>query len=161
MEITISKMVLSDLPSVRKIAKDVWYETYKDTLSERHLKKHELQFTISSFVKTNREDVFNWYVISINNTSVGYFIYQHFGEFIFLGELYIQNEYQHQGIGKIVISYLKEKFPDKILLLEVTHDNERAFEFYKKCGFKFHETRLNTDNCDSVMVKVMYYPRNL
>jgi ribosomal protein S18 acetylase RimI-like enzyme len=41
-----------------------------------------------------------------------------------------------QGIGKKLLSFLLEAYPQHALSLDVNLDNDRAVAFYKKMGFK-------------------------
>ncbi len=56
---------------------------------------------------------------------------------IWLEDIYIKEEYRRSGIGKLFIEYIKEKYPDAVLRLEVETENKQAVSLYKKCGFEF------------------------
>ena len=56
---------------------------------------------------------------------------------IWLEDIYIKEEYRGLGIGKLFIEYIKEKYPDAVLRLEVEAENKQAVNLYKKCGFEF------------------------
>ena len=54
---------------------------------------------------------------------------------IWIEDLYIKNEYRGLGIGSMFLNYVKEKYADSIIRLEVEEENERAVKVYQKCGF--------------------------
>ena len=54
---------------------------------------------------------------------------------IWIEDLYIKSEYRGLGLGSYFLNYIKEKYQDSVLRLEVEAENERAVKVYKKCGF--------------------------
>ncbi|SHL13099.1 GNAT family N-acetyltransferase [Fibrobacter sp. UWEL] len=46
----------------------------------------------------------------------------------------IRPEYQHQGIGKKLLEYIKEKYKDYLRIVLVAYDKEIGF--YEHCGFE-------------------------
>ena len=55
---------------------------------------------------------------------------------IWIEDLYIKSEYRGLGLGSYFLNYIKEKYQDSVLRLEVEAENERAVKVYKKCGFE-------------------------
>lgn len=55
---------------------------------------------------------------------------------IWIEDLYIQDAYRGLGIGSAFLQYIRQKYPDAILRLEVEAENERAIAVYRKCGFE-------------------------
>lgn len=54
---------------------------------------------------------------------------------IWIEDLYMKDAYRGLGIGSMFFDYLKEKYTDCILRLEVEEENERAVHVYEKNGF--------------------------
>lgn len=54
---------------------------------------------------------------------------------IWIEDLYIKNEYRGLGLGSKFFDYIKSRYPDAILRLEVEKENERAVKVYEKNGF--------------------------
>ena len=54
---------------------------------------------------------------------------------IWIEDLYIKDEYRGLGIGSMFLDFVKEKYADSIIRLEVEEENERAVKVYQKCGF--------------------------
>ena len=55
---------------------------------------------------------------------------------IWIEDLYIKNEYRGLGLGSDFLNYIKVKYPDCILRLEVEEENEGAVRIYQKHGFE-------------------------
>ena len=55
---------------------------------------------------------------------------------IWIEDLYLKPEYRGTGIGTQFLSFIKQKYPDSILRLEVEEENERAVHVYRKSGFE-------------------------
>ncbi|MHD0314015.1 N-acetyltransferase [Fusobacterium varium] len=62
-------------------------------------------------------------------------------ENIFIGGLFIRVDSQREGIGSVILDFLKER-NDK-LQLTVYDKNERAMKFYLKSGFKILNTEID------------------
>ncbi len=54
---------------------------------------------------------------------------------MWIEDLYIQQTHRGRGIGSDFLAYIREKYPNAILRLEVEDDNEHAVHVYKKAGF--------------------------
>ena len=54
---------------------------------------------------------------------------------IWIEDLYIQEKYRGQGIGKKFFAFITKKYEDCIFRLEVEEENKAALALYKKCGF--------------------------
>lgn len=56
---------------------------------------------------------------------------------IWIEDIYILREYRGQGLGGRFIEFVKEKYTNTLLRLEVEEENEIAVHTYKKAGFDF------------------------
>lgn len=54
---------------------------------------------------------------------------------IWIEDLYIRKEYRGQGIGRLFMDFIADKYPDCLLRLEVEEENETAIKLYRKSGF--------------------------
>ena len=81
------------------------------------------------------------YVIQRGNDILGYsMIAKSFStEFgkpcIWIEDLFLTEESRGLGLGRLMISYIEEKYQGAIFRLEVEEENERAMRLYRKCGF--------------------------
>lgn len=55
---------------------------------------------------------------------------------IWIEDLYLEPEYRGTGIGSQFLSFIKQKYSDSILRLEVEEENERAVHMYRNNGFE-------------------------
>lgn len=135
-------------PDIRKI-------TEKDRATVISMMR---EFYSSPAVSTNgSEEIFNsdidtclsdspyleGYVFDLEGTLQGYamlaksFSTEYGKRCIWIEDLYILKEYRGQGLGSRFIDFVKEKYPDSLLRLEVEEENEAAVHTYKKAGFDF------------------------
>jgi len=54
---------------------------------------------------------------------------------IWIEDLYLKEEYRGAGLGKQLLDFITQKYPNCIFRLEAEAENERAVRLYKKCGF--------------------------
>lgn len=55
---------------------------------------------------------------------------------IWIEDLYIKPEARGMGIGNEFMEYIKQKYPDYAMCLEVEEENQNAIRLYKKYGFE-------------------------
>jgi len=83
------------------------------------------------------------YVFDLDGTLQGYamlaksFSTEYGKNCIWLEDIYILKEYRGQGLGGRFIEFVKEKYTNTLLRLEVEEENEIAVHTYKKAGFDF------------------------
>ena len=54
---------------------------------------------------------------------------------IWIEDLYIQEAYRGEGMGKAFMEFITNKYENCLFRLEVEAENERAVALYKSCGF--------------------------
>lgn len=54
---------------------------------------------------------------------------------------------QRQGIGRKIMDYLFERYPNH-LSLDVSTDNVKAVQFYKKCGLEVTQTYITDEKVE-------------
>ncbi|WP_055070200.1 N-acetyltransferase [Clostridium massiliamazoniense] len=103
---------------------------------ESTIKAHD--FIDKQYWEDNYETVKNTYLpisetfVYVDQDNIKGFISVIENEFI--GALFIDVNYQGEGIGSKLIDYVSEKYGD--LELAVYKDNEKAVKFYQEKGFK-------------------------
>ena len=81
------------------------------------------------------------YVFEENHTILGYSMISRsfsteFGKpCIWIEDIYVKEEHRNKGIGKKFFEFIENKFSGCLFRLEAEQENERAIEFYRKCGF--------------------------
>lgn len=113
------------------ISKEYWNENYNIV--------KDVYIPISkTFIYEDNDDI-RGFISIINND--------------FIGALFVEKNYQSQGIGKSLIDYAKNLYDN--LSLAVYKENEKALEFYKKMGFKIISENINEDtNCVEYIMKL-------
>lgn len=82
------------------------------------------------------------YIITADDCVAGYTMLAksfstEFGkECIWLEDLYLKENYRNKGIIPEFIDFVKNKYPDKLLRIEVEKENSHAVYVYEKCRFK-------------------------
>ena len=113
------------------ISKEYWNENY-------NIVKDVYIPMSKTFVYEDNDDI-RGFISIINND--------------FIGALFVEKNYQWQGIGKSLIDYAKNLYDN--LSLAVYKENEKALEFYKKMGFKIISENINEDtNCVEYIMKL-------
>ena len=138
--VTIKKMETEDeIKGKAFVHWKSWHETYTGIVNQNYLDDFTLekceniasQWTKNIFVAKDKDQVVGF---------VGYGKY-HNDELENAGEvysIYILSEYYAQGIGyRLMQSALLELSEYDKIAVWVLKENERAVEFYKKCGFNF------------------------
>ena len=55
---------------------------------------------------------------------------------IWIEDLYVLPSARSRGIGRAFFEFVRKKYPDCVLRLEVEKENVRAIALYEKCGYK-------------------------
>ena len=114
----------STIDAHKFISKEYWNENY-NIVKDMYIPMSK------TFVYEDNDDI-RGFISIINND--------------FIGALFVEKNYQSQGIGKSLIDYAKNLYDN--LSLAVYKENEKALEFYKKMEFKIISENINEDtNC--------------
>lgn len=121
----------STIDAHKFISKEYWNENY-NIVKDIYIPMSK------TFVYEDNDDI-RGFISIINND--------------FIGALFVEKNYQGQGIGKSLIDYAKNLYDN--LSLAVYKENEKALEFYKKMGFKIISENINEDtNCVEYIMKL-------
>lgn len=121
----------STIDAHKFISKEYWNENY-------NIVKDVYIPMSKTFIYEDNDDI-RGFISVINND--------------FIGALFVEKNYQSQGIGKSLIDYAKNLYDN--LSLAVYKENEKALEFYKKMGFKIISENINEDtNCVEYIMKL-------
>ena len=99
-------------------------------------------FTANFDNSVNKNPFLESYIISDDDEIIGYTMLAksfstEFGkECIWFEDLYLKEEYRNKGIIPEFISFVKNKYQNCLLRLEVEKDNTHAVHVYEKAGFK-------------------------
>lgn len=121
----------STIDAHKFISKEYWNENY-NIVKDMYIPMSK------TFVYEDNDDI-RGFISIINND--------------FIGALFVEKNYQGQGIGKSLIDYAKNLYDN--LSLAVYKENEKALEFYKKMEFKIISENINEDtNCVEYIMKL-------
>ena len=121
----------STIDAHKFISKEYWNENY-NIVKDMYIPMSK------TFVYEDNDDI-RGFISIINND--------------FIGALFVEKNYQGQGIGKSLIDYAKNLYDN--LSLAVYKENEKALEFYKNMGFKIISENINEDtNCVEYIMKL-------
>lgn len=104
------------------ISKEYWEKNY-NTVKDRYIPMAE------TFVYEDKEGI-KGFISIINNE--------------FIGALFVDVDFQGQGIGKELINYAVDKY--KNLDLAVYKENKKSVDFYINRGFKIIKEQVNDDS---------------
>lgn len=112
----------------------------------------KIKKTIRTLLK--EKDKGTIFVFEIGKEIIGYAILINFwsneygGNIVYIDELFIRKEWRGKGIATHFIQYLtKKKINNAVaLFLEVTPQNKKAEELYKRLGFEVHKNKRMVKN---------------
>lgn len=120
------------IEKVSDLAKIIWHEAYKETLTKSQIEYMLLKFQSEKEIKKQINDNNYYYLIYLNKEAIGFFSYT-ISEHIYLSKIYILDNYRQKGYAKKTINFLKsKKLPIK---LRVNKENKVAITSYEKLGF--------------------------
>ena len=128
--------------------------TKKDVIAINKLgnKLHE-NFTTTFHIETEIDSNIAIVLVSEDSNNINGYLYAlDFGDNIDLLSIYVNEENQGQHIGTNLVKYLINKNKDKTITLEVASNNLRAYNLYKKLGFKIVNTRKKYYNNDDAYI---------
>jgi GNAT superfamily N-acetyltransferase len=138
--ITVKNATVSEIPLIRKIAMQVWPQTYIPIIGEEQVAYMLGLFYNNEVLKKQFEDLQHIFIICYyDEYPAGFASYSEIGWEIFkLHKLYILPEVQGKGIGCYMIGHIVaflKKQNAKELRLNVNRYNHNARLFYEKIGF--------------------------
>jgi GNAT superfamily N-acetyltransferase len=134
----IRKAILSDIPTIKEIAKKAWRPTYDHILTEQQtLYMLELMYnslTLENQINGNME----FFMVDLGQETVGYFAVENVNEQIVkLHKLYLDPTQKQKGLGRKIIQYIRDwtlTNQRESIILNVNKNN-LAVQFYLKMGF--------------------------
>ena len=136
MNISFRQMKNSDRDVVLEMMRKFYHSTAVYTDGSEEIYRSDFDNSV------NGSPYLEGYVITDDNCVVGYTMLAksfstEFGkECIWLEDLYLKENYRNMGIIPKFIDFVKNKYPDKLLRIEVEKENSHAVYVYEKNGFK-------------------------
>ncbi|HEY9030333.1 MAG TPA: GNAT family N-acetyltransferase [Kangiella sp.] len=137
--VTINKASQTDLPSIAKLANDIWREHYTPIIGseqvEYMLKKYQ---SVSAMAEQISDGTF-YYSVLLDGTLVGYLSFYPKDGALFLSKIYVSSSLRGKGIGRQAMEFVIEQAKTMgfaKIQLTVNKYNSGSIEAYKRMGFK-------------------------
>ena len=109
------------------------FQLIQDEGHRNRMSVEELQQRISDWL---RED-YSGYLFQLNDLLIGYALYRHDPEYVYLRQFFVNEKHRRQGFGKSAMQWLyKNVWQGQRVRVEVLVTNERGVAFWKSIGFK-------------------------
>ena len=147
--IYLNAILDSDLESLFRLMKDIYPPAYSHFWTDHGAWYVNSQYSKENILKELLEEKADYYFIFYNNEIVGNFriIWDENLEGVSeekqvkLHRLYLHQKIQGKGIGKKLVFWLEGKAKEnnyQIIWLDAMNEQEQAFQFYEKLGYKYH-----------------------
>lgn len=145
MSLSIRPAKQQDIPTISRLAEEIWWPTYRDFISEEQISFMLGEMYSAASLKQQLADGVIFLLALRDDVPVGFAGFSRTDETeqVFkLHKLYVLPSEQGKGTGKALVdevSTLAKADGGKILELNVNRGN-KAQHFYKKIGFDIHQT---------------------
>lgn len=94
---------------------------------------------IDELIQDSKDSVDHTRMIMLNDEPIGILQAYELESYWYIGEIYLEEEYRGQGIGRDVLEHEIDNHSDEILCLNVYKTNTHAIELYESLGFEVTE----------------------
>ena len=143
MNIQLRKATVNDIPLIAAMASKIWKAYYPTIITHEQIDYMLDKFYSASSMSEQMNDGQDFYLIQLDNNSVGYcsVTKQNEGEY-FLNKYYIDPNEHRKNIGESSFLQLLELLPDlNTIRLTVNRSNFKSINFYFKLGFIIEEVK--------------------
>lgn len=145
-----------DAKSIVELRKQIWTTTYRGLYPDSMIDEFDDAWHLEKELQRIRSPQYQVYRIMTDGCSIGYLSTRK-TDVVILQSLYLLKEYQHQGIGRIAVDFVKQYCRENDIDSFVCHclpGNWNARKFYEKMGGKVIGEDM--DNEESWMNSVYY-----
>ena len=145
-----------DAKTIIELRQQIWATTYRGFYPDSMIDDFDYAWHLEKELERIRHTEYRVYRIMKNGRNIGYLSMRNTGV-VMLQSLYILEEYQHQGIGRLAFDFVKQYCKENEADSFVCHclpENRNARKFYAKMGGKVIGE--DTDNEESWMNSVIY-----
>ncbi len=145
MSLSIRQATKQDIPTISRLAEEIWWPTYRDFISEEQISFMLQEMYSTTSLEQQLADGVTFLLALRGGVPVGFAGFSRTDEVeqVFkLHKLYVLPSEQGQGTGKALVdevSRLAKAVGGRILELNVNRGN-MAQHFYKKIGFDIYQT---------------------
>ena len=145
-----------DAKTIIELRQQIWATTYRGFYPDSMIDDFDYAWHLEKELQRIRNHEYRVYRIVKGDRNIGYLITRK-SDGVLLQSLYILEEYQHQGIGRMAFDFVKQYCRENKADSFVCHclpENESARKFYKKMGGKVIGEDM--DNEESWMNSVIF-----
>lgn len=150
------------LTAVRKIADEIWPETFSAILSQEQIVYMMKMMYAPEVMADELARGYHFILLQINNEDAGYISWSPYGGAgtVKLHKLYLRSKFHGAGIGTLMLKHIISLCRSQCcsrLLLNVNKNNEKAIKAYKRNGFAVLEAVCNDIGNGFVMDDYVMY----
>ncbi|HJT73298.1 MAG TPA: GNAT family N-acetyltransferase [Chitinophaga sp.] len=142
----IQEASVKDIPTIQQLAEQIWRPTYKSILTPEQVEyMMNMMYSTESLTSQLTKQKHHYLILYNIDAPIGYASYAYLEApgIYKLHKIYLHQDYQGKGIGKLLISTVIDKVTaaqGTILELDVNRDN-KAKLFYEKQGFSVYKEK--------------------
>ncbi len=128
-----------DFKQIAVLGKIIWTEHYTPIIGSEQVTYMLAKFQSEIAIKNQVQEGTEYYIINLEDTSVGYLSFYKKDHSLFLSKLYVLGTERGKGIGKSAMLFLEEKrvgINCKSISLTVNKYNTDSIKAYEKMGFE-------------------------
>jgi len=142
MILEIKAAQLDDLKLISSMAREIWQETYVDSIGQAQVNYMLGLFYSENALIHNANLGHDIFLINYDGQVIGYLDIEKKDYGVFIHKFYLINNGQRKGTGSEVMNWLFSKYDmfNKVARLNVNRKNYKAINFYFKNGFMIEMT---------------------
>ena len=136
--IEIRNATLNDIPTITKLAEEIWWPTYAEVISAEQISFMLGEMYSAEALTTQMENGHDFLILTVDEIAKGYASFSKQDETTYkLQKLYLHPDQQGKGVGKMLIDFVEQEVKNlgaEQLILNVNRGNN-AQVFYLKAGY--------------------------
>jgi len=136
--LVLRKISNSEIPTVQKLAREIWDEHYIKILSQEQIDYMLDKFYSSEKIASEIEEGIIWEMLWNEENPIGYLVCKLESEKLYISKIYLKAETRGKGLGKFLLNHAKElakQNQKKSIYLNVNKYNSDSIAFYERNGF--------------------------
>jgi len=136
--IRIKEILEKEIPTVQKLAREIWNEHYIKILSQEQIDYMLGKFYSSEKIASEIEEGIIWEILWNEENPIGYLVCKLESDKLYISKIYLKAETRGKGLGKFLLNHAKElakQNQKKSIYLNVNKYNSDSIAFYERNGF--------------------------